>query len=136
MEEAFENGKRLGMRFLQPYYDADLAEMLYRTPMALLNRGGRTKGLVRETISRRFPGLGFDRQKKIEIKEFFSQLIRRDGNRVWKQMGGAQALGALDLVDPERVDSFVHTAINSGEHRQAFDAWMVMNMESWLRPRL
>jgi asparagine synthetase B (glutamine-hydrolysing) len=136
MEEAFENGKRLGMRFLQPYFDTDLVEMLYRTPMTLLNRGGRAKGLVRETISRRFPGLGFDRQKKIEIREFFAQLMRRDGNRLWKDMGGAQALGALNLVDPERVDSFVHTAINSGEHRQAFDAWMIMNMESWLRPRL
>ena len=79
MEEIFENGKRLGVRFLQPYFDAELAEMLYRTPMALLNRGGLTKGLVRDTISRRFPGLGFDRQKKIEITEFFSDLIRNSG---------------------------------------------------------
>jgi asparagine synthase (glutamine-hydrolysing) len=136
MEEIFENGKRLGVRFLQPYFDAELAEMLYRTPMALLNRGGLTKGLVRDTISRRFPGLGFDRQKKIEITEFFSDLIRRDGERVWKRMGGAQALAALDLVNPARVDSFVRTAINSGKHRQTFQVWMLMSMESWLRPRL
>ncbi len=136
MEETFENGKRLGVRFLQPFFDAELVELLYRTPMALLNRGGLTKGLVRETISRRFPGLGFDRQKKVEITEFFSDLIRRDGERVWKRMGGAQALGALDLVNPAGVDSFVRTAINSGEHRQTFQAWMVLNMESWLRPRL
>jgi asparagine synthase (glutamine-hydrolysing) len=136
MEETFENGKRLGVRFLQPYFDAELAEMLYRTPVTLLNRGGLTKGLVRETISRRFPGLGFDRQKKIEITEFFSELIRRDGEQVWKRIGGAQALAALDLVDPARVDSFVRTAINTGEHRQTFQAWMLMSMESWLRPRL
>jgi hypothetical protein len=80
--------------------------------------------------------LGFDRQKKVEITEFFSDLIRRDGERVWKRMAGAQALGALDLVNPAGVDSFVRTAINSGEHRQTFQAWMVLNMESWLRPRL
>jgi hypothetical protein len=98
--------------------------------------GGLTKGLVRDTISRRFPGLGFDRQKKIEITEFFSDLIRRDGERVWKRMGGAQALAALDLVNPARVDSFVRTAINSGKHRQTFQVWMLMSMESWLRPRL
>ncbi len=136
MEEAFENGKRLGMRFLQPYFDADLVEMLYRTPIALLNRGGQAKGLVRETVSRRFPGLGFDRQKKIEISDFFWQLMRRDGDRLWKQMGGAKALASLDLVDPERVDAFVQMAINSRDHLQAFRAWMIMSMESWLRPRL
>jgi hypothetical protein len=136
MEEAFENGKRLGVRFLQPYFDADLVEMLYRTPVALLNRGGLSKGLVRETISRRFPGLGFDRQKKVEVREFFLQLMCRDGYRLWKNMGGARALGALDLVDPKHIDSFVHTAIGSGEHRQAFNAWAIMNMESWIRPRL
>lgn len=136
MEEAFENGKRLGVRFLQPYFDADLVEMLYRTPVALLNRGGLSKGLVRETISRRFPGLGFDRQKKVEVREFFLQLMCRDGYRIWKNMGGAQALGALNLVDPKRIDSFIHTAIGSGEHRQAFNAWVIMNMESWIRPRL
>lgn len=136
MEEAFENGKRLGMRFLQPYFDTDLVEMLYRMPMTLLNRGGRTKGLVRETISRRFPGLGFDRQKKIEIVEFFSELMRRDGERIWKRMGGARTLAKLDLVDPERVGSFVRTAINSGDYRHAFQAWMLMSIESWLRARI
>jgi asparagine synthase (glutamine-hydrolysing) len=136
VEEIFENGRRLGVRVLQPYFDAELAEMLYRAPISLLNRGGLSKGLVRETISRRFPRLGFDRQKKIDIKEYFSELMRRDGERIWKRMGGAQALAALDLANPGHADLFVRTAINAGEHRQAFQAWMIMSMESWLKPRL
>src|SRR5262249_17772339 len=52
-EEQYEWGKQIGVRLLHPFFDADVVEMLYRTPPRVLNDGGRTKGLVRQTLVRR-----------------------------------------------------------------------------------
>jgi len=136
MEELFENGKRLGLRFLHPYFDRDLVELLYRTPPALLNRGGLTKGLVRQTVAKRFPGLGFDQQKKVQLTKFFPSVIRAEGAEVWKRLGGAKALIALGLAEPQQVDSWVSTVFQSDHHPKAFRVWQMMSMESWLRARL
>ena len=81
MEEIFENGTRMGLRILMPYWDADLLEMLYRVPPHLLNKGGRSKGLVRQSVARRFPQLGFERQKKVTCY----QLLQLDDVAGWKK---------------------------------------------------
>jgi asparagine synthase (glutamine-hydrolysing) len=47
LEELFENGRHLGLRMTQPYWDPDLVDLLYRVPPDVLTRGGRAKGLVR-----------------------------------------------------------------------------------------
>ena len=65
MEETFEQGRRLQMRLRAPYWDSELLSYLYRTPPELLNRGGWSKGLVRESVARRFPAFGFERQRKV-----------------------------------------------------------------------
>jgi asparagine synthetase B (glutamine-hydrolysing) len=135
LEEVFENGKQLGVRFLQPYMDAELVEMLYRTPPALLNRGGLTKGLVRETVAKRFPGLGFDRQRKIDLIKFFPSIMRTEGPAAWRSMGGAKTLVAMGLADRERINSWVQTVFRSDDHPVAFRLWLMMTMESWLRER-
>ena len=70
-EELHEQGRQIGVRFLHPFFDPDLVEMLYRTPPRLLNAGGRSKGLVRRTMAKRFPGLGLDRQRKVVAGSFF-----------------------------------------------------------------
>src|SRR4029079_10415912 len=59
-EEVFELGRRTRTLELAPYWDADLVEFLHRIPPKVLDRGGRAKGLGRETVTRRFPALGFD----------------------------------------------------------------------------
>lgn len=136
MEETFENGKLLGIRFLHPYMDGELVEMLWRTPPALLNRGRMTKGLVRETVAKRFPGLGFEQQKKIHLTKFFPSVMRTEGLHAWSELGGAKALAEIGLADPQRTDSWVRTAISSGDHPSAFRVWSLMAMESWLQSRL
>lgn len=134
-EEVFENGRRLGVRFLAPYMDGELVEMLYRTPPQLLNRGGMSKGLVRETVATRFPGLGFERQKKIDLIKFFPSIIRAEGPAVWRRMDGAKTLVAMGLANRQRLDSWVRAALRSDDHPTAFRLWLVMSMESWLRAR-
>ena len=84
-EELFEVYRRSGVRLLQPFWDADLVDLLYRMPPMALIHDGRNKGLVRASLARRFPQLGFDRQKKIEAGEFYKALIARKRS-VWEQV--------------------------------------------------
>src|SRR5262249_24628841 len=53
-EERFELGKQLGVRFLHPFWDPDVVDLCYRSLPTVISEGGRTKGLVRRTIARRF----------------------------------------------------------------------------------
>jgi hypothetical protein len=86
LEELFEQSRRLGVRVLQPFWDAALVEFLYRTPPAMLNQTGRSKGLVRDTVARRFPRLGFETQLKVTATRF--------GRSVIAQGRGASVAGA------------------------------------------
>lgn len=136
MEEVFESGTRMGLRVLMPYWDADLLAMLYRIPPHLLNKGGRSKGLVRQSVARRFPQLGFERQKKMFSTNFFNSMMLQDGKKVWQAMDGTPALAELGIVDRERLGSTIEGILAGNQLRQAYRIWDVLNLESWLRPRL
>jgi hypothetical protein len=136
MEEVFESGTRIGLHILMPYWDADLLEMLYRIPPHLLNKGGWSKGLVRQSVARRFPQLGFERQKKIFSTNFFNSTMLHEGKKAWQALGGTPALAELGIVDPERLGSTVEGILAGNQFRQAYRIWDVLNLESWLRPRL
>jgi asparagine synthetase B (glutamine-hydrolysing) len=138
LEETFENGRRLGVRFFHPYWDSDLVDLLWRTPPSLLAAGGRMKGLVRKVVSRRFPALGFDQQKKVEVRGLFFSIMADEAPALWKESGGAKSLAELGLVDRELLDREFHQALGArfGTHAQACMLFNIMNMESWLRKRL
>ena len=65
VEETYETGRRSGVPVVPPFWDADLISFLVRTPPELLNRGGRSKGVVRDMVARQVPGFGFERQRKV-----------------------------------------------------------------------
>ncbi len=44
LEEQHEFGQQVGLRFMHPYWDADLIDVLYRSQPALLNAGRPVKG--------------------------------------------------------------------------------------------
>ena len=136
MEEVFESGTRMGLRILMPYWDADLLEMLYRIPPHLLNKGGRSKGLVRQSVASRFPQLGFEKQKKVFSTNFFNSTMLQEGKKAWQALGGTPALAELGIVDGERLGSTIEAILGGNQLRQAYRIWDVLNMESWLRPRL
>jgi asparagine synthase (glutamine-hydrolysing) len=136
MEEVFENGRSMDMRVLMPYWDPDLVDLLYRVPPDLLNRGDRAKALVRETLANRFSGLGLDRQKKVIASRYFTAVMLGQGSQVWDKIGGAQALEALGVVDPARLDEFARRAFDSNDVRAANRIWNLLNFESWVRPRV
>jgi asparagine synthase (glutamine-hydrolysing) len=136
MEEVFESGTRMGLRILMPYWDADLLEMLYRVPPHLLNKGGRSKGLVRQSVARRFPQLGFERQKKVVATNFFCSTMLQDGKKAWQELDGTPALVKLGIVDEERLGSTIDNILTGNQLPRAYRIWDILSLEAWLRPRL
>ncbi|MEX2541899.1 MAG: asparagine synthase-related protein [Trueperaceae bacterium] len=136
VEEIFDSGRRLGMRQFDIYWDADLIEFLYRVPPHLLNRGGRSKGLVREDLERRFPGFGFDRQKKLLSRDFFAETLFDQSAAAWRELGGAPALADLGIIEPRGLDRFIAEVVSSRDKRHIDDLWRILSLESWVRPRV
>ncbi len=135
-EEIFESGRRMGLRVLQPFWDAELIDLLYRIPPHLLNKGGRSKGLVREILARRFPRLGFERQRKVVSVDFFRHTVLREATAAWQRMAGAQALAKVGAVDSTLLNGAFHQILANNQLRDAQRIWDVLNLEAWLRARL
>jgi hypothetical protein len=132
LEDRHSLATRLGLQFTHPFWDADLVDMLLRTPPLLLLRGGRSKGLVREALARRFPELGFTRQRKVAATSFFRSRLAAEGPELMTELGGFEALADLGVIEPAVAHSFVTEALaNPGAplHR----VWDLLNLEHWVR---
>ncbi|HKB68188.1 MAG TPA: asparagine synthase-related protein [Pyrinomonadaceae bacterium] len=137
LEEMFEVYQKAGVRMLQPFCDTDLVDMLYRTPPFLLIQDGRSKGLVRSSMARRFPNLGFGQQRKVEATSFYASLIYKDGRNIWEQLQGAKALSDLGIVDDAVLNTTIDTLLarrrdGSAAHR----VWSTLNLETWARTHI
>lgn len=135
-EEFFESGRRMGLRVLQPFWDPDLVDLLYRVPPHLLNKGGRSKGLVRGMLARRFPGVGFAQQKKVVATGFFMERVLGEAGAAWHTMGGVLGLARLGAVDPTPLNGAFQHSLAHGRLRDAQRVWNILNLEAWVRPRL
>jgi asparagine synthase (glutamine-hydrolysing) len=133
IEELFNFGQMAGVRVLHPIWDPDLVDLLYRTPPFLLIRNGRNKGLVRDSLRRRFPDLGFEHQRKVEATRFYSSLIYGDASNIWKQLGGGRELGSMGVVDERALDSGFDQLLARRKIGEAHLAWSILNLESWAR---
>ena len=136
MEEDFEAARRLGLPIRMPYWDLDLIDFLVRTPPDLLNQGGRSKGLVRASVARRFPQLGFDRHRKVSSMEYYRKLLLREGPGAWALMGRPSTLIDLGVIDGRRIDDVLASDLASGQVSRAHGLWKVLNLEAWLRRRV
>ncbi len=136
-EEMFEVYRSLGVRVLQPFWDADLVDLLFRMPPFALNRGGKSKGLVRESLARRFPDLGFERQRKVLGLEFYRTLVERDAAGIWREMDGAKALQNLGVIDQAELDRMLNPILNKPPTpKAAHEVLTVLNLESWTRTQV
>ncbi|HEX6211611.1 MAG TPA: asparagine synthase-related protein [Methylomirabilota bacterium] len=135
LEEAYELGRRSGVAMLHPYWDADLAEFLCRTPPRLLLAAGRSKAPLRRLVTERLPGLELARQRKADARGYFAQRMAGEATSIWRRMRGAQALGALGVVDRVALDRYVGGSSGPGGLMSAGRIWEVMALESWVRSR-
>ena len=137
LEEAWEKGRRMGLKILMPYWDADLVDFLFRVPPAKLIDGGRSKALVRQTMARRFPQLGLEHQRKVTTGNFWPKKWP-ECRAIWAELGGAPALGELGIVDSRSLDRCVRNTIDysRADPLLGMRVWDIVNLEAWLRPRL
>ncbi|MFS8087012.1 MAG: asparagine synthetase B family protein, partial [Acidobacteriota bacterium] len=119
-EETFNVGQRLGARELRPFWDADLIDLLYRTPPMLLNSDGRNKGLVRSTLARRFPQVGFNEQRKMGASSFYASSIYREGGEALRQMGEIRILADLGIVNGSGLRAVLDRILARQPEGQAF----------------
>ncbi len=132
-EENSQIGRRLGLIYGYPFWDAELIEFLCRVPPSLLIVNGREKSIVRKTIARRFPDLGFEKQKKVMASNFYFSNLIAGGNAAFNRYGGLQyleKLGIISLFDDRRI---FFAILSNPDYRIAFQAWELINFESWLQ---
>jgi len=135
-EEHYEFGRRFGVRLLHPYLDPDLVELLFRLPPEALIKGGRSKALVRQTLARRFPDLGFDRQRKLDASTFFRRTLVGEGSAGWQSIGGAKALQALGVLSAPEWETEFQNLRSNEQSLYMYRIWLVLNLETWARTRV
>ena len=133
MEEVFDSGRETGLPVRMPYWDADLVDFLYRVRPETLNEGGRSKGLVRQMLSRRFPELGFERQRKVLATDYFTQTMARQAPGAWKRMGGVSALEDLGIVDKTALHSAMENVFDRQYNQGVARIWNALTLEAWVR---
>jgi asparagine synthase (glutamine-hydrolysing) len=143
LEEFYESGRQLGIPLRHPFWDADLSAFLARVPPRLLMRGGYSKGLVREALARKFPGLGFERSRKVTATGFYRSVVIQEGADAWRRMRGAQGLAELGVVDGPALDRYMQSLFQRGDSGfsatdpgKAWQIWYVLTTESWVRAQL
>jgi asparagine synthetase B (glutamine-hydrolysing) len=131
LEEIYEMGRRLDVEFQHPFWDADIVDMLYRTPPDLLMARGRAKSLVRETLARRFPQLGFERQKKRAGTSFYRTILQQSIPPLWREQGGLPSLSDLGIVDGAKAAAMIEDAIAPPYKENLRFVWDLLNLEAW-----
>ncbi len=136
LEEFFESGRQVGMRLLHPLWDVDLTDFIAGLPADLMIRGGRSKALVRRSLARRFPGLGFEHHRKITASSFYASVLVDEGRRVWRDLGGARALAALDIVEPGKLGRYVESLLAGENAGDRYRLWHLLTVEAWVRAQV
>src|SRR5262249_44754217 len=106
-EETFVLGRRWGVSVLDPFWDADLVDLLARVRPEIRNRGGVSKALVRGALARRFPQLGFENQTKQMLGTFIQTITSREAGRAIRALGDRWTLGELGVIDTGRARAFL-----------------------------
>jgi asparagine synthetase B (glutamine-hydrolysing) len=133
-EESALFARRHGLRFLRPYFDIDLVELLYRTPPDIRLLGGRSKALVRDSVARRFPNLGFEQQKKRAATGFYRGILLREIPPLWDAGGGLRTLATLGIVSHEKTEALRREAL-AKPHPLTYKTYEMWNIEHWTRAR-
>ncbi len=135
LEEFFELGRRVQTPVLRPFLDPDVIGLLARVPPEVLNRGGRTKALVRQTLDRRFPELAFGQQRKVQAIPTLERVLRTQFADLWSTVGPPWALAGLGVVDLPGLEATAR-ATHSHPYASLWRLFMVQSLEIFVRARL
>jgi asparagine synthase (glutamine-hydrolysing) len=130
LEETYALGEMTGVRFLLPYYDADLVALACRMPPAWHKAGGRLRGLQRRRLATRLPQLGLERRPKVLATSFFRTTLEDSRRAAIAEVGTLGTLADLGVIDG-------HGAARVLTDESASDAklrfWDLLNLEMWAR---
>jgi hypothetical protein len=124
----------IGARVVEPYWDADVVELLYRTPPGILSEGGLAKGILHHLLREVFPGFAIPRQNKGALAPLYRNRVTREAGDAWRTMGGVPALAELGVVDPVRLEARVQQILAGA--RPPRELWLiphVLSVEAWVR---
>jgi asparagine synthase (glutamine-hydrolysing) len=133
-EEGFLLGRRIGIPTRQPFWDADLIDFLVRVHPRVRSEGGLAKALVRSTLVRRFPHLGFARQRKSWLGAASLAVIAGQAANARRAMGTVRALVELGVVNPDAVEHLMDDALDGTRPPAHLGlVWDILNLEAWAR---
>jgi asparagine synthetase B (glutamine-hydrolysing) len=133
-EETFLVGQRTGMPVREPFWDPDLIDLLVRVRPQARSAGGLAKAPVRRPLARRFPGLGFNRQRKSNVGDAFLSVLATQAGPARQALGGLRTLVDLGVIDGEQVGVLLDDALAGRSHRGRLGwAWELLNLEAWAR---
>jgi asparagine synthase (glutamine-hydrolysing) len=133
-EETFLVGDRTGIPVREPFWDPDLIELLVRVRPAARSADGLAKALVRRPLAERFPGLGFERQRKSNLGAALLSVLETQGRPARQAMGEVRALADLGVVDGDQVRALMDDALAGRSHRHRLGwVWEILNLEAWTR---
>jgi hypothetical protein len=136
LETSYELAQNYNITKLAPFQDADLVDFLYRTPPRFLIKGGMAKGLVRESLRKRFPNLGFESQKKRAAIGFFRHVLINQGRISWEKHRHAEVLAGLGIIDQPRLDAEMQGIFTGAlPPINAWLIWNVLSLEAWTKKR-
>jgi asparagine synthase (glutamine-hydrolysing) len=132
LEEFYYRSHGRGITYFHPYWSRPLAEFLLRVPPSLLNEGGRSKGMARRMLAERFPGLGFERQKKyVDRSGYYAQTVAHQWSGIWRQYAPDSALARAGIVDAPGLEQAMQAAAANTHRAGCVAQWL--STEAWLR---
>ena len=94
------------------------------------------EGLVRDTVARQFPELGFERAPKVNATGFFRGMLEREGPAAWQARDGARTLSALGVFASSTFEPVVHDLFAGRRPHDNYLVWNILSLESWVRARV
>lgn len=133
-EETFLMGQRTAVPVREPFWDPALIDLLVRVRPRARSAGGLAKSLVRRPLAARFPGLGFERQRKSNLGIALLSVLETQAEEARRGMGGLRTLVDLGVVDGEQVRVLIDDALAGRSHRHRLGwVWELLNLEAWAR---
>lgn len=132
-EETFLLSRRIDLLVQQPFWDADLIELMIRIRPQVLVRGNLTKSFIRNALIRRFPESGFEHRRKSRTDRFWLSTVSAQAKPEYESIGGVRTLGELGVLDPAHADSFMNCQPRNDGYQWCRPAWDILNLEAWAR---
>jgi len=131
IEHRYFYARHVGFINLFPYFDMDLMDLAYRIRPEFLVSDGLIKAPLQQFLHENLPDIQWP-SKKTDYSKITHATLRSQGKLLWSDIGGAEVLKNLDIIDEINTKSFIDTYFN--EHSQLWNiVWQILSTETWLR---